>query len=165
MNGQSVAQQDAAAVIDGLVRATNDHDIEALVACFNDDYVNETPAHPDRGFRGPEQVRRNWTGIFGGVPDVRARVVRQSAEGDTVWTEWEMSGTRRDGMPFMMRGVIIFEVADRGIGSARFYLEPVDEVSGDVNAAVESVVGSGSGPVPGAGGERQPLERIGEEPS
>jgi ketosteroid isomerase-like protein len=165
MNEQPLAQQDPAAVIEGLVRATNDHDIEALVACFNDDYINETPAHPERGFRGPEQVRRNWTGIFGGVPDVRAQVMRKSTDGDTVWTEWEMSGTRRDGIAFKMRGVIIFEVADTGIGSARFYLEPVDEVSGDVNAAVESVVGSGSGPELTAGAERRPLERIGEQAS
>jgi hypothetical protein len=44
-----------------LQRAVNDHDIEALVSCFAEDYVNETPAHPLRGFSGRDQVRKNWT--------------------------------------------------------------------------------------------------------
>jgi hypothetical protein len=52
-----------------------------------------------------------------------------------------MSGTRRDGAAFLMRGVV--SSACRGHRtSARFYLEPVEEASGDVNAAVSRVVGS-----------------------
>jgi hypothetical protein len=38
--------------IERLSRATNDHDLEALVNCFAPDYVNETQAHPARGFGG-----------------------------------------------------------------------------------------------------------------
>jgi hypothetical protein len=40
-----------------LQRATDARDLEALVACFAPDYRNETPAHPERGFTGREQVR------------------------------------------------------------------------------------------------------------
>jgi ketosteroid isomerase-like protein len=61
--------------------AVNDHDLDALVACFAPDYVNETPARPQRGFRGREQVRRNWTQIFAGVPDIRAAVPRYATDG------------------------------------------------------------------------------------
>lgn len=129
-------------VIDRLVAATNAHDIDALVACFDEAYVNETPAHPQRGFTGRDQVRRNWTTIFAGVPDAAARVTSRAVEGDVVWTEWAMSGTRRDGAPHAMAGVVIFGVRDDRIASARFYLEPVEQDSGDVNAAVESVVGA-----------------------
>jgi hypothetical protein len=142
-------EQNPGAVIDRLMRATNDHDIEALVACFNDGYVNETPVHPSRGFTGSEQVRRNWMQIFGGVPDIKAQLLRRSVEDDRVWAELEMAGTRRDGGPFLMRGVIIFEVVNDGVGSARFYLEPVEEVSGDVSANVERVLRSGAGAVAG----------------
>ena len=63
------------AMVERLVRATNDHDVDALAACFAEDYENETPVHPARGFRGREQVRRNWEQIFAFVPDVRAEVV------------------------------------------------------------------------------------------
>ncbi|MGH3497637.1 MAG: nuclear transport factor 2 family protein [Nocardioidaceae bacterium] len=124
-------------VVERLLAATSEHDIDALVECFASDYVNETPAHPQRGFGGRDQVRRNWTAIFAGVPDITARVKASAIDGSWVWTEWEMGGTRRDGAPHAMAGVIIFDVRDDHIVSARFYLEPVEVTSGDVNAAVE----------------------------
>jgi len=134
-----------AAVLERLLEAVNSHDLDQMVACFADDYVNETPAHPQRGFRGSEQVRRNWTQIFAGVPDFRAQVPRAAVDGDTVWTEWEMSGTRTDHAPFLMRGVVIFGVIDDSIASARFYIEPVEDTSGDVTAATNRVVGNPHG--------------------
>lgn len=135
------AKQNPSAVIERLVQAVNSHDLEAMMTCFDDGYVNETPVHPKRGFRGSEQVRRNWIQIFASVPELRALVLRTAIEGDTVWTEWDMSGTRDDGGPFRMAGVVIFEVSDDAIASARFYLEPVEQTSGDVNAAVSRVLG------------------------
>jgi ketosteroid isomerase-like protein len=129
-------------VVTRLVTATNDHDIEALVDCFAMDYVNETPAHPQRGFRGRDQVRLNWTSIFAGVPDITARVVASIVDDRAAWTEWEMSGTRRDGAPHAMAGVIIFGVSEGRIAWARFYLEPVEQTSGDVNAAVKRAMKS-----------------------
>ncbi len=140
----SVQDQDGArsiGVVDRLVQAMNDHDLEALVACFDEGYINETPAHPQRGFQGNEQVRRNWTQILAAVPELRARVLRTAVDGDRVWTEWDMSGTRRDGAPFQMAGVAIFEVGKDKVASARFYLEPVEHTSGDVDAAVRDLLG------------------------
>jgi ketosteroid isomerase-like protein len=136
--------QGPAAVVERLLEAVNAHDLEAMVALFADDYLNETPAHPQRGFRGSGQVRRNWAQILAGVPDLRARLPRMTVEGDTVWTEWDISGTRGDGAAFLMRGVVIFGVADASIASARFYLEPVEEASGDVDAHTRRVVGTTS---------------------
>ncbi|HZC69586.1 MAG TPA: nuclear transport factor 2 family protein [Jatrophihabitans sp.] len=129
-------------VIDQLIAATNAHDIDALVGCFASDYVNETPAHPPRGFHGRDQVRRNWTTIFGAVPDIAAKVIASAVEDDQAWTEWEMTGTRADGTPHAMAGVIIFRVADEQIVSARFYLEPVESATGDVTAAVHRQTGA-----------------------
>lgn len=131
----------AAQTLDRLVRAINEHDLEALVGCFGKEYVNETPAHPERGFRGREQVRRNWMRIFAGVPDIAARVPRVAVDGDTLWTEWEMSGTRGDGADFLMRGVVLFTVVDGVVSSARFYLEPVEYGSGTVDTHTRRVVG------------------------
>jgi ketosteroid isomerase-like protein len=123
-------------VIDRLVAAANEHDIDRLSDCFAHDFVNTTPAHPMRGFTGREQVRRNWTMIFAGIPDIQARVLAASTADDDVWTEWEMRGTRRDGVEQAMAGVIVFRVTGERIGSARFYLEPVETSTGDVEAAV-----------------------------
>jgi hypothetical protein len=132
-------------VVQRLARATNDHDLEAIVGCFATDYVNETPAHPGRGFVGSEQVRDNWSQILAGVPDLHARVLAIDADDDTVWSEWEMAGTRGDGTAHLMRGVIIFVVSDAVIRAARFYLEPVDLESGPVERFVRATVARGSG--------------------
>lgn len=128
------------AMVDRLVRATNEHDLDALVACFSAEYVNEAPAHPARGFRGQAQVRRNWQQIFGFVPDLHATVSATAINDTAVWTEWEMSGTRRDGSAHHMRGVVIFGVRGGVAEWARFYLEPVDESTSTVDDAVRQQV-------------------------
>jgi ketosteroid isomerase-like protein len=134
-------QPDGAEVmVDRLLQATNAHDVEAVVACFAEDYQNETPVHPARGFRGREQVRRNWQQIFDFVPDLKAEVLRRAIDGETAWTEWEMTGTRRDGSTHHMRGVVLFGVRDGLASWAHFYLEPVDEGSGTVDDAVRQQV-------------------------
>jgi uncharacterized protein (TIGR02246 family) len=130
----------ARALVERLVKATNDHDVDAVAACFAEDYENATPVHPARSFRGRDQVRKNWEQIFAFVPDIRADVVRVVVDGDTAWTEWEMTGTRKDGTAHQMRGVILFIAGGGVVQSARFYLEPVDEASGGVDDAVREQV-------------------------
>jgi ketosteroid isomerase-like protein len=134
----TTGSDDALSMVVRLQAATNDHRLDDLVECFADGYVNQNPVHPDRGFSGRDQVRRNWSQIFAGVPDVRAEVLRTAVDGDTVWSEWEMSGTRRDGTPHLMRGVIIFGVKAGRAGWARFYLEPVTTGGGDADHAVRA---------------------------
>lgn len=130
-------------VVRRLRRAVDDHDVGAVVDCFAPDYQNETPAHPGRGFRGREQVRTNWERIFAAVPDLRAEVLRTADDGEGIWSEWEMAGTRTDGQTHLMRGVIIFGIGeDRRVAWARFYLEPVDPGEGGIDAAVGRIVGT-----------------------
>ena len=136
-------------LVDRLLAATNAHDLDALVDCFSPDYVNETPAHPSRGFQGREQVRANWTQIFAGVGDLRAEVVRRAVDGDLAWVEWDMRGTRRDGTPHAMAGVTVFRVVDGRAAWASFYLEPVDHQGDSVDDAVRRAVA-----VPAAEGTR-----------
>jgi ketosteroid isomerase-like protein len=129
-----------AAMVQRLRQATNEHNLEALVGCFAPDYRNETPAHPERGFTGRAQVRANWTQIFAAIPDVTCEALGCVVDGDTVWSEWEHRGTRRDGSAHLMRGVVIFGVADGVAAWARFYLEPVQPDSGTVDQALRQQV-------------------------
>jgi len=68
-----------------------------------------------------------------------------------LWSEWEMTGTRRDGTAHQMAGVILFGVRDGRFSWARFYLEPVQAGGADVNAAVRHHVRADAGSVPGPG--------------
>jgi hypothetical protein len=127
-------------MLERLRRATNDHDLEALVACFAPGYRNETPAHPGRGFTGRDQVRKNWEQIFRFVPDLTADVLAYTIDADTIWTEWEHRGTRPDGSGHVMRGVVIFGVRDGLAEWARFFLEPLDDGGGDSGGGVDGAI-------------------------
>jgi len=130
------------ATVTRLQRATNDHDLDALVACFAEDYVNETPAHPSRSFTGRDQVRRNWARILAAVPDLTSTLVASTTAGDAVWAEWAWAGTRRDGQRHEMRGVTVTTVRDGVIAAARFYMEPVLRDDVGIDESVDRVAGA-----------------------
>ena len=140
-------------VLARLERAANAHDLNALAACFAPDYRNDTPAHPERSFSGGEQVRRNWEQIFAFVPDLTATVLRSVVNGDEIWSEWEHRGTRCDGSAHVMRGVVIFGVGNELLTWARFYMEPVQHGSENIDAAVRRQV---AGPPPEASSTARP---------
>src|SRR4051812_16243911 len=134
----SGSEKSPMAAVERLVQATNSHEVERVVGCFAPDYRLESPLHPARSFSGQEQVRRNWTQIFAGVPDLQARLVAHARDGRIVWTEWEMTGTRRDGRPHLMCGVFVFGVAGGLIRTGRMFFEPVDDSPVDMDSAVRA---------------------------
>jgi ketosteroid isomerase-like protein len=128
-------------VAERLSAAMNAHDIEAFVACFDEEYESEQPVHPDRAFRGRDQVRSNWSAIFEGVPDFTAELISASVEGDTEWSEWRWRGTQSDGTPLDMAGVIVGGVRNGRLGWARLYVEPVERGGAGIDAAVRDMSG------------------------
>ena len=116
--------------------AMNNHDIEAFVACFTEDYDSSQPVHPDRAFRGHDQVRENWSAVFSGVPDFRAELIRVDAVDDAVWSEWRWEGTQADGGRLDMAGVIVLGVRNDRAAWARLYIEPVERAGEGIDAAV-----------------------------
>ncbi len=140
-----------------MIDAVNRHDLDAMVAEFTENYENITPIHPARGFRGREQVRRNWEALFAAVPDLRVIVHTATTAADgRVWMEWGNTGTRVDGVGVQMAGVAIFATQSDRISGVHFYLEPVDHGSKDINAAVHEAT---TAPAPSTmsvlGGERR----------
>ncbi len=59
-------------VIERMHEALNRHDLEAFLELFDANYRSEQPVHPNRGFGGKDQVRKNWSAIFESFPDFRA---------------------------------------------------------------------------------------------
>jgi limonene-1,2-epoxide hydrolase len=123
------------AVLERLRNAMNEHDIEAFLDCIDPAYRSDQPVHPNRGFGGREQVERNWTAMFQGMPDFHAEALATATDGDTVWTEWEWTGTRANEAPLTMRGVTIFTMKDR-IVSGRLYMEEVEAAGADIDQTV-----------------------------
>lgn len=126
----------AISLVHRIGQAMSARDLDAMVDCFAADYRLETPAHPARDFVGADQVRRNQSILFDAIPDLEARIIRVVADGDTAWTEWEWTGTRRDGSAHRMRGVVITGERDGRAAWARFYMEPVEQGGVDVERAV-----------------------------
>ena len=137
----------AAQAVDRLAAAINAHDLEALVSCFDAAFVNDTPAHPDRSFSGAAQVRENWARIFAALPDLQARIVGQTVDDTAAWTEWDWTGTRRDGSSHHMRGVTITTVGTEAITGARFFMEPVTDDGLGVVASIDRATGAVGLPV------------------
>jgi hypothetical protein len=123
-------------VAERMAAALNAHDLDAFVDCFADDYDSVQPAHPDRAFRGREQVRANWSTVFAGVPDFRAELVRVDTVGDVEWIEWHWRGTGLD-----MAGVTVFGVRDGHVAWARLYMEAVEQAGAGIEAAVRDMAG------------------------
>jgi ketosteroid isomerase-like protein len=128
-------------VAERLNAAMNARDIDSFVACFAEDYDSEQPAHPDRAFRGRDQVRKNWSAIFDGVPDFQAELVAAAASGDIEWSEWRWRGTQADGTPLDMAGVIVGGVGEGLLQWARLYVEPVEQAGAGIDAAVRRMAG------------------------
>jgi hypothetical protein len=135
----AVKHGDPALVVAALAEATNAHDIDAFVALFDEDYDSRQPGHPDRAFRGCDQVRANWSEVFAGVPDFRADLMATAVEGDCIWSEWRWRGTHADGSRLDMAGVIIFGVRGARIASARLYVEPVEQEGEGIETAVRDM--------------------------
>jgi len=142
MATQIEAPAGSVSALEQLRDAINSHDLDALVACFRRDVYSEQPLHPSRSFQGSENVRQNWAMIFGGVPDLRADLLRTATSGDTAWSEWHWSGTSRDGKAFEMRGVTVLEVDEGLITAVSMYMQPV-EVGGEGNTgAIRKAIGT-----------------------
>ncbi|WP_033341707.1 nuclear transport factor 2 family protein [Catenuloplanes japonicus] len=109
-------------VVKRLVSALNDHDLDAVAACFGDDFTSDWPAHPARDFAGRDRVRRNWEVIFTQSPDIIVEITNAVEADDKVWGEWAY--TNAGGQD--LRGVIIITVRDGFIRHSRFYMEAVD---------------------------------------
>lgn len=137
MNTQ--AEASPAAIPERLQHAMNQHDIEAFLSCFDPDYQSEQPAHPNRGFGGRDQVRKNWSSIFHSIPDFRGELIRATTDNSTIWSEWDWAGTSADGTPMHMRGVIIMGTQNDQIIWARLYVEPVEEAGAGINEAMRKM--------------------------
>ena len=123
-------------VLERLGESLNRYDLDAMLDCFDRDYRSEQPAHPNWGFGGKEQVRKNWSGMFESFPDFEAELLRHGSDGEVVWSEWHWSATG-----LRMAGVIVMGVKEDRISWARLYMEPVEGAGQDIDEAMRTITG------------------------
>ncbi len=121
-------------VLERLHAAMNRHDLEAMLECFDPDYRSEQPLHPNRGFSGKEQVRKNWSRMLDSFPDFEAHLLGHVSSEGTVWSEWRWSATGLN-----MTGVTLLGVDEDRIVWGRLYMEPVEEGGEDIDESVHSI--------------------------
>lgn len=117
---------DLAMPLQNLVDAINRQDPAAITECFTTDYACETPLQAAGSFVGNEHVRQNWTQLCADLPDIKAEILRSTADGPEIWSEWVMRGTRHDGSAQVFRGMVLLDIADGLIAHSRFYVLPAD---------------------------------------
>jgi ketosteroid isomerase-like protein len=111
------------ALLDTLFEAFNAHDVEGVLACFDDDVVFETAVGPEPyGARitGKAATGAAFTAVWTGMPDVRWTVVRHSIDGDHALTEWLFTGTK-DGVAVEREGLDLFRFSGDRIVSKRAF--------------------------------------------
>jgi hypothetical protein len=126
---ETITKSSPVEVFERMVSAQNRHDLEGMVANFSLDFQSEQPFHPERNFVGLAGVRKNWGFFFSTVPDIQVDILSSVFEGDTVWCELHMHGTRVDGMRHSIRGVTIQRIQDGLIVWSRLYIETPSEPS------------------------------------
>lgn len=119
-------------------RALTTHDLEAAAGCFHPDYRDVAPARRGETVNGRAEARRNLSRLFEDVPDLRAALLSSVGDDETVWMEWRIWGTRRDGTSMDFVGVNIFRVKDDQFVSGRIYTELARDAGG-IEAQIEAM--------------------------
>jgi ketosteroid isomerase-like protein len=83
-------------VLQAVVDAFNDHDLDRIMSFFADDCVQDMPRGPSpcgSRFVGTHKVRQGWAGRFAGLPNVHYGRPAHFVDGNTGITKWTVTGT------------------------------------------------------------------------
>lgn len=105
-------------VLEGFLKAFNDHDLDAIMGYFADDCVfympRGTKPRGDR-FVGKAEVRAGLAKRFEGIPDVHYGDDRHWVCDDGFGvSEWTLTGTTTASQSIEVRGVDLLEFDDDG---------------------------------------------------
>jgi ketosteroid isomerase-like protein len=128
--------------MDRVTAAQNAHDLEAMLACFHEDYRSEQPLFPARTFTGADQVRAHWSAMLDAIPDFHAEVLRSAADGDVVFEEVHWTGTKANGSALDVRGVTVMGVREGRIAWGRLYVDDVEPEGAGIDAVVRRLAGT-----------------------
>ena len=101
------------ALLKAILDAFNSHDVDAVMAFFDEDCVLEMPRGPDpwgSRHQGFAAVKKALQSRFDGIPDVHYGNDQHDMAGDTGISKWTLRGTvAATGRPIAVRGCDFFE--------------------------------------------------------
>lgn len=104
------------ALLERFMRAFNDHDADALMACMTEDCIFYAAAGPDAegaAIRGKDAVKAAYAAIWQRWPDAAWKEDRHGVTGERGFSEWLFTGTPTDGSPRAeVRGTDLFTFRD-----------------------------------------------------
>jgi ketosteroid isomerase-like protein len=98
-------------ILQSILDAFNDHDLDRIMSFFHDDCVLEMPRGSEpwgSRFSGRETVRAALATRFEGIPDVHYGDAVHLVDGDTGVSRWTLTGTAQDGKAIEVRGCDFF---------------------------------------------------------
>ncbi len=101
--------------LEQVLDAFNRHDLDAIMQCFAEDAVLESPRGSDpwgTRYVGKAAVREGLAGRFAGIPDIHYGEERHMVCGDRGVSEWLLTGTTATGERIEVRGCDLFEFRD-----------------------------------------------------
>lgn len=132
-----------AAVIMEFFDAVKRQDLDAVEACYHEDYKSIQPCFPSRNFEGPKAVRTVYERLYPAVPGVRYDVQRTAFtdHGAGVVTGFVECHLTDDEGRNDVKGVFIMEADGGKIRSGTLYMTPVAADAGDIGAYVDGLAG------------------------
>jgi ketosteroid isomerase-like protein len=103
------------AVLQAVLEAFNDHDLDRIMGYFANDAVLEMPRGPDpwgRRYMGAAAVREGLRSRFTGLPDVHYEPEGHYVDGDTGISRWTVTGTTPTGERIAARGCDFYSFRD-----------------------------------------------------
>jgi len=94
-------------VLERMLDAFNDHDLQAIMSLFVNDCVFEAPRGPapwGRRFEGKQAVAEGLGARFSGIPDVSYESHGDFVSGERGASEWTLRGTTVEGEHLEVRG-------------------------------------------------------------
>lgn len=109
------SKSDIIAVLDGIAKAFNAHDIDKVMGYFGDECSLDMPRGPEphgSRYAGRDDVRRGLLTRFESTPDVHYGDVEHFVDGDTGISKWLLTGTTPRGDKIEVRGCDFYTLRD-----------------------------------------------------
>lgn len=113
---------EARELVERIVLAYNDRDIDALVALYQPDITYWSAI--DGIQEGVDAVREHLEHLHRTLPDERMRAETVITDGQVIVVEFESTGTNPAGRPYRIEFTEVFELRDGKVASIKVYLDP-----------------------------------------